>query len=137
VDVLPTLLEWLALPASPSAAGRSLLGALRGEPYDGQSRALYARHSAFGRFEEALVHDGTKFLRTRFPPDGLARRLFDLAADPRELYPLPDLAGAERLLDATAAAPELRIFPRVFEETAPDLRRDLDALGYGGEEGGG
>ena len=135
IDVVPTLLEWLGLPPQAGAPGHSLLGALRGEPYDGAARALYARNSAFGRFEEALVHARKKLLRLRLPASG--QYAFDLAADPREARPLRrELVEQERLLDA-AADPHGLVFPARFELPDDELQEDLRRLGYsGGDEAG-
>ncbi len=112
--------------------GRSLLGAIRGEPYDGKARCLYARNSAFHRLEEAVVHDGLKYVRYREP--GPAQSLFDLAADPRETKPLRrDLAGVERCLTEAAAPGDVHFEAR-FEPPDPELLEKLKGLGYGGED---
>jgi arylsulfatase A-like enzyme len=135
-DVVPTLLEWLGLPPLEGAPGRSLVAAIRGESYDGDSRVLYARNSAFGRLEEATVHEARKFMRYREPPAGpvRARRLFDLRADPREIHPLSEAALNEEAELEAVAAPGALVYPAVFEEPDPALQEQLDALGYGGED---
>jgi arylsulfatase A-like enzyme len=131
VDVTPTLLDWLGLPPLEDAPGASLLGAIRGEPYDGGARELYARNSAFGRLEEALVHDARKLVRYTQPMR--ARSLFDLRADPREERPLTAIRAEDEARLEAAAAQRL-VFPVELGEPAPGLREDLDKLGYGGSE---
>jgi len=132
VDVAPTLLEWLGLAPTPGAPGRSLLAAVRGAPYAGGERALYARNSAFGRVEEALVHEQRKLVRYQVP--WKAERVFDLAQDPREARPLMAVAPDDGALLDAASAPGTLVFPATLGAPPPDLRRDLDALGYGGDE---
>jgi arylsulfatase A-like enzyme len=128
IDVAPTLLEWLGLATLADAPGRSLLGAIRGQTYDGRERVLYAINSAYGRLEEATVHGGHKFMRYSRPLR--ARRLFDLEADPRELRPLLQDDSAEEALLEAAAGPGVLAFPAVFEAVSPGLRAHLEALGY-------
>ncbi len=131
IDVTPTLLDWLGLAPHAGVPGRSLLGAIRGQAYDGAARCLYARNSAFGRFEEAVLQGGLKYMRYRQP--GRALSLFDLAADPRETRPLQrDTADLERCLSEAADAHGV-VYPARFEHPAPDLFEDLRELGYGGE----
>lgn len=132
IDVAPTLLDWLGLPPTPGIPGQSLLAAVRGEPYRGRERALYARNSAFGRVEEALVHEQRKLMRHSAPVR--ARRSFDLADDPREAQPLLGASAEDEALLEHAADPGALLFPAVLGEPPPDLRQDLDALGYGGAE---
>jgi len=133
VDVAATLLEWLGLPP-PVGPGTSLYGAIRGATYDGRARSLYARNSTGGRIEEGLVHAQQKLLRYVEPVDGsvIARRLFDLGADPREVKPLrQDPTPVEALLLEAAGTHGLS-FPARFEELGPELRDKLDDMGYGG-----
>lgn len=131
VDVTPTLLDWLALPPLEDAPGKSLLAAILGQPYDGHARDLYARNSAFGRLEEALVHDSKKLVRYAQPVQ--ARSLFDLATDPREERPLGRITAEDEARLEAAAAQRL-VFPAELGEPDAGLREDLDALGYGGKE---
>lgn len=130
IDVTPTLLEWVGAPAHAGVPGISLLAAIRGAPYDGDARCLYARNSAFHRFEEAVVHAGLKFVRYREP--GPAESWFDLAADPREARPVRRAsADAQRCLAEAAGASGLS-FPARFELPEPGLIEQLKDLGYGG-----
>jgi len=133
VDVVPTLLEWLGLPP-PVGPGASLCAAIHGGAYDGRARSLYARNSTLGRLEESVVHAQQKLLRYHDPADGSvrARRLFDLAGDPREMQVLrQDPSAMEALLEA-AADPHGLSFRASFEELDPELRENLDDMGYGG-----
>jgi arylsulfatase A-like enzyme len=131
VDVAPTLLDWLALPSQGDGPGRSLLPALRGEPYDGRERALYARNETNGRFEEGVVQGGRKLLRYRSPLDGgvLSWRCYDLARDPREERSLPLPADGEAALER-AADPAGLVFPARYEPLDEERRQQLDDLGY-------
>jgi arylsulfatase A-like enzyme len=136
VDVVPTLLEWLGLPPLAAAPGTSLLAALHGGAYDGAARGLYARNETGGRLEESLVHAHQKFMRYRDPRNGavVARRLFDLAHDPREVTNLTlDSAPMETALDA-AADPGALAFPALFSGPDEPLLDKLKGFGYGGED---
>ncbi|MSR61975.1 MAG: hypothetical protein EXS08_05980 [Planctomycetes bacterium] len=135
IDVAATLLDWLGLPP-PLGPGQSLCGAIRGAPYDGRTRALYARNSTGGRLEEGVVHAQQKLLRYHDPVGGavLARHLFDLAADPRETQLLrADTSAMEALLQATAEA-RGGSFPANFEKLDFELEQRLRDLGYAGED---
>lgn len=137
VDVAPTLLAWLGLPPQGPGPGTSLLGAIHGEAYDGESRALYAQNATNGRLDESVVHAGKKFMRYRRPADGPVRlrRLFDLARDPREIRALGgDTSSLEALLDGEAGAHGL-VFEARFEEIDATTRERLSELGYGGGAG--
>ena len=136
VDVTPTLLDWLGIDAHAGAAGTSLLAALRGEPYDGRSRALYARNSAFGRLEDCVVHAGQKCMRyervqRQSVPAHLGRRRFDLDSDPRELRDLGLDSACEALLLEAAGDRGVR-FPAELQAPAPEIESQLHELGYGG-----
>jgi arylsulfatase A-like enzyme len=134
VDVAPTLLEWLGLPAQGAGPGTSLLGAIEGAPYDGASRMLYARNSANAKRDECIVHAGLKFMRHRRPHDGPVRRrrLYDLERDPREMHDLEqDSTAMEALLDE-AADPRGVVFEARLEELDTATLQRLAELGYGG-----
>ncbi len=99
VDVLPTVLEYFAVPAAPATSGRSLLGELRSgsprtEPAFSANRACrsWSRIPA----QAALVQGGYKLVR-QLRPEGAgvdffaapppvfpALQLFNLANDPGE-----------------------------------------------------
>jgi arylsulfatase A-like enzyme len=138
IDVAPTLLEWLDLPPQGPGPGTSLLGAIRGGAYDGEGRALYARNSTGGRFEDCVVHSRRKLMRYRRPDDGavVAARLFDLARDPREEHALKEDAGDLRQLVEVAAGVHGIQYEARFEELDAATLERLDALGYGGAKDG-
>jgi arylsulfatase A-like enzyme len=133
IDVTPTLLEWVGAPPHAGVPGQSLLGALRGAPYDGAARCLYARNSAFRRLEEAVVVGGEKLVRYRAPRAGAS--LFELARDPREARPVRrESPTAERCLEASQSPPGPSFSAR-FETPGEDVLRNLEELGYAGEDG--
>ncbi len=148
VDVVPTLLELLALPgATPPTddlEGRSLSACLRGEelaeePVFAESGRSYyfdrvkrrRRNDVAGRFR-AVVKGRYKLIFTPFADEAEAYELYDVAADPhetRDLYrpqhpALPDLRAA---LEAWMARQgDLEDAPKL----APEDRDALRSLGY-------
>lgn len=139
IDVVPTLLEWLGLDADVERPGISLLAAIReGRPVPAE-RALYARNSAFGEWNDAVVIGRRKDLRFFDLDSGAvrARRAFDLAADPRETRSPaePDAARIDSEFSAVDGDHGLRFEAR-YQGVEPDLEARLRALGYlGGERG--
>ena len=134
VDVAPTLLEWLGLPPQVDGPGASLLGALRGLPYDGEGRVFYARNATGGRFEESVLSAHRKLVHYCDPESETVRAalLYDLAADPRELHGRPGkTTDLERILQE-AAGSHGRSFEARFEEIDPATLERLNDLGYGG-----
>lgn len=101
VDVVPTLLAALGLPADPALPGRDLAPALRGEPLPA---APSFAEEWYGRTHRATVRDGDwKLIRN---PDA---KLYDLSVDPLETRDVaaenPEvLARLEGLLEAYFAA---------------------------------
>jgi len=126
VDVFPTLLDALDLPAPPGLAGRSLLA-----PPD-PARPVFAETSRQARLRAVVVGD-EKLVRDLSTGRD---RLFDLSEDPAERR---DLASARprraaelgRLLDAWLARSGRRgpALPPVRVDAAE--RERLRALGYG------
>lgn len=80
VDVLPTLLDALGLPAEPGIAGRSLWPLLRRGTVPGE-RALFAENTLLGPERKALLRWPHKLV---FDAATRESQLFDLAADPLE-----------------------------------------------------
>ena len=102
VDFVPTLLDLLGLEAPFALPGRSLAGYIRGEAPREDARPVYSRMSAFGVENDALVHDGRKYMRFFDIETGKLRekRIFDLAKDPRETRSLGDAFGdADALIE--------------------------------------
>jgi arylsulfatase A-like enzyme len=134
VDLLPTVLELLGLPAPKWAQGRSLLGVLSGrEPETLLSgRALFSET----RTKEALaaerrmipfpvpafmVRQGSrKLLRYPDPAGGHRYELYDLASDPGELRDLHPTEGA--------TAEDLRALLDGYEAGSRAHRERVDAL---------
>ena len=109
VDLWPTLLDQLGLPARAELPGRSLLATAlgAGTPHDhGVSEV-----SELGRYKKAVVGGEMKYIRTWAPAEG--EELFDLARDPRETENVVADRSAEaqalrRLLDAHVAGAPAR-----------------------------
>jgi arylsulfatase A-like enzyme len=131
MDVLPTVLDALELPAEEGIAGRSLWGAVR-EGTPTEARALVAEGNLYGPERKALVrwpHKVVLNLVTR------ERQLFNLEQDPGETQNRAKEQVA--LLNAllTELQGELRQANRErFRHQAADLdpatRDQLRALGY-------
>jgi arylsulfatase A-like enzyme len=131
IDVLPTALDWLGVPAPSDLAGRSLLPLLKG-PADSTPPTAYGESIEFAR-----VFAGTplRFLRRGnwkyiHQPEP---ELYDLARDPGEQQNLvssqPDRVAAlrkelETLLRTATAATD------AATDVAPEERQRLAALGY-------
>ncbi len=130
VDVCPTLLQSLGLPAIRSVSGRSLTGALRGEPLS--PVACYAEsdepyQEARCASLRALITADKKFIRSPIA------EFYDLKEDPGELRNLaadqPELA---RRMDEELRAWEERMQRRSAVDLAltSQERRTLSSLGY-------
>lgn len=152
VDVVPTLLDWVAVDAPGEAfAGRAIEGLERdGQPFRWEDyeptrwpdmeRPIYASGIAYGPEQLAVLEDGWKYIWHENSGDSV---LFDLREDPAERDPVADSkvpAGLERAMD--------RYFEwyssKGFE--APDLTdeqlEELKGVGYlqgaeSGDDGGG
>jgi arylsulfatase len=135
VDVFPTLVELLGLPAPAGVLdGRSLAGALSGSA--ASDRDLYAEvHHAEddprGREPAmyAVVRGRWKYVHR--PVSG-RHELFDLAADPAELANLyaPDHPEAQRLQRELEALGALGGGAAALEELDPEQVQSLRELGY-------
>jgi arylsulfatase A-like enzyme/tetratricopeptide (TPR) repeat protein len=141
VDVAPTLLDLLGLPAMPGAEGRSLLPAIDGRaagaPAPTYSETYVPRlHYGFAALM-SLRRGSKKFVLAPEP------ELYDLASDPGESRNLvnedPATARAMREeLEALIAAKGKQGSGSGAVSPAPldtEARRRLESLGYGGGAG--
>lgn len=95
-DVMPTLLEAAGVAVPDSVTGRSLLGAIRGEPW---REFLQGEHSPCYALEPAMHYltDGKE--KYIWFPATRGEQFFDLTTDRNELHNLAaDPAGAERVV---------------------------------------
>jgi arylsulfatase A-like enzyme len=142
VDLLPTVLDLLGLPAKPDVQGQSLAGALRG--LDGNStsrgaasalspdRELYLQTfpPEAGADKRALLRGRWKLITTE--PGG-RRELYDLAGDPAELVDRsaerPDLVNP---MAARLAELERLVGRPAVQGPRPDAvsQEQMRALGY-------
>lgn len=130
VDVAPTVLDLLGLPALREADGHSLAPLLRGEKgnaYDYEIESFFAAHSYGWAPLRALVRRGYKYV------EAPRAELYRLDADPGESHNLAD-AEARR---TSALARRLRALVSGDEVSSthvePELaehRRRLESLGY-------
>jgi choline-sulfatase len=149
VDVMPSVLEYFAIPAAPAISGRSRLGELRGgapSPAPLFCANLACRNWSRIPAQAALIQGGYKLVR-QFPqkaagPDFFvvpppvfpALQLFHLARDPGEMRDLaaefPQITASmnarlQRFLDARPARG-----PERSEALPDDTLNILRSLGY-------
>ena len=132
VDILPTLLELLGLPASTDLAGHSLVASMRGSA---RGRPAVLGEVRFHSPWESLETRAWKLLRS--PASGTIR-LFDLLADPTEQHdvarghPEVVLELETRLRDRVRAAETKgrRLSGARATELSPAELRRLKDLGY-------
>jgi choline-sulfatase len=140
VDLVPTILETLGLPPAPNLDGVSLIGTLQGRPPGVPAHTI----TEFLDRHRAVRVGSWKMLASA----GGTRRLFNLKTDPGERRDLAAEASVARrmceqhLAEALATPAKLARFrdlranPRRFAvgkvKADPELRRQLEALGYFG-----
>jgi arylsulfatase A-like enzyme len=135
VDVLPTILEYLRLPAPRQLQGESFLSLIH-RPGTGRTRPVWAQWPRLKKpGPESLRLEHWKLIENG---RSAGVQLFDLVTDPRELR---DLASAEAvqvgrmreiLARLSALSLELRAGSAAGEAVAisPELEQQLRALGY-------
>jgi len=138
VDLAPTLLDALDVPAPASFKGRSLMPLLRGgqlteSPLISETeRSLEGLHRLAlrrGRFKYILTTSRDRALR----PPVLKEELFDLEADPHELHRIASAPDLERLRRETLAylvkarSESGQLLPA---DLSPEELERLRALGY-------
>jgi arylsulfatase A-like enzyme len=121
VDIAPTLLDYLGVPA-PASDGHSLRPALEGGDFDPE-RALYAGSLAFGPRLTAVVRGGWKGIAG----EGIPPLYYDLARDPRERTPRGDPGGIAALIAAYGAQARSASAPLSLDDESV---RALQAIGY-------
>jgi len=136
LDVVPTVLDVLGLPAPETLPGRSL----REEPSGARRGAPRPRIAQYSPVTHCLEMDGWKLIRGRTVGSRAPLQLFDLRADPGEQHDLsaeqPDrVAALGKLLDDWLAqwpVPEVDL----SQAGGVDARtlQDLNALGYAGDK---
>lgn len=143
IDIVPTVLDLLGLPVPEGVQGRSLRPLLEGAEETAEPVHAFAEHTNVSRESKALRTGRLKLIysypRSKGPLEERSLALFDLVADPGESRDLaaeqPELA---RLLEAQLLEILGRGSTASFEEEVPadidpELRRELEALGYLGD----
>ena len=129
VDLLPTILDALALPVPTGLAGRSLMpAAARGGPDGGVEVYFEALSASLNRGWAPLagiIHGGFKYIDLPSP------ELYDLQADPQESRNLA-ASNAERAADLRARLDDFRTAkpPQAARQESAEARERLRALGY-------
>lgn len=121
VDIAPTLLDYLGVPA-PASDGQSLRAALEGGDFDPQ-RPLYAGALAFGPRLTAVVRGDWKGIAG----GGIRSLYYDLARDPRERTPRADPGGVAELIAGYGAQDRSASAPLSLDDESV---RALQAIGY-------
>ncbi|HEY8155856.1 MAG TPA: sulfatase [Myxococcota bacterium] len=141
VDVMPTILDLLGLPASPDRIGRSLVPLLDGA--ESEPRLAWSEiphHALIDPGVRWSVRTGSyKLILTPPPPGGSAQlELYDLRADAQERSNLAardparraelmqQLRSLSRELNASGAA----VYREASEQPDPALQERLRSLGY-------
>ncbi len=137
VDVLPTVLDLLAIEIPEDLDGRNLATALRGEPIEaseGYAETLLPRLRFGGPERYSFRRGNWKLLREIAPDGSRSERLFDLVGDPGERHDRAAALPAVR--DALAAALDRRMSASATlgqasgpAELDPETESALRALG--------
>lgn len=139
VELMPTMLELLGLPAVPSS-GPSFAPLARLQAMD-SGRAVHSQFSRINGVDDSITLNGLRLLRTESRAE-VKLALFDLKADPFEANDLaaergPSVQGLLKLLDRRRAEAETwrKRYPAGNGSTlSKEDEEDLRALGYLGED---
>ena len=128
VDVLPTILDALAVPIPADLDGESLLPLVEGQRRRAQATYFEALSSTLGRGWAPLygvVRDRFKFVDVPIP------ELYDLTADPHERHNIAEMQPA-RLQEMRALLSQLRRTDRgpAQQTESAETRARLRSLGY-------
>jgi choline-sulfatase len=130
IDVAPTVLDLLGLPALPDADGRSLVPAMRGAriaPRDYEMETFYPSYSYGWAPLSALVAGPFKYVQAPRP------ELYELPTDPRETKNIVRAKADRTKALAAALADRTKgdATPQPAEDEEMNERRDrLASLGY-------
>lgn len=131
IDVLPTVLDVLGLPAHAAAQGRSLAPLWNGHPLP--ARTLFAEEDAYVLLVAAFAPP----YKWIFSTNGGATQAFDLMRDPNETRDLASALGdrgepvlAEFRSMCAAGAREPTPAPPMDQSVREKLNAQLRALGY-------
>ena len=126
IDVAPTILDFLHIPAPAQFVGSSLLGHTQQQVY---SETFYV-YNAFGWSPlRALRNGGIKYIDAPHP------ELYDLQGDPQEMHNLIAARPAEAQALRAAMSRLLARYPAIATESkdtpeSPQARAVLRSLGY-------
>ncbi|MDG2303221.1 MAG: sulfatase [Candidatus Binatia bacterium] len=134
VDLAPTLLELVGQSAPEDIDGRSLAGALRGEPLEDRlyfaemNEPLWDKDPTEIRRRDVAVYEGD----VKAVHDRKGSRAFDLAADPLAQSPLPAESRPQRVAELEALAEAYHVGRRDHSGQVKDpaVAEELRALGY-------
>jgi arylsulfatase A-like enzyme/Flp pilus assembly protein TadD len=130
VDLLPTILDALAMPVPEGLPGRSLIAVAAGTPAGATTSYFEALSGRLNRGWAPLhgvIQDRTKYVDLPMP------EIYDLGSDPHELQDLAGRAG-RRVDELKAVLASLRSAERPIDRRKESLetRERLRALGYVG-----
>ncbi len=140
LDVVPTVLDLLGLPADVTLPGRSLRQGPGSSPASSPGPDARPRVAQYAPETHSIEVGGLKLIRGRtFGVDAPVLQLFDLRADPGEHHDLSaahpeSVASLGRMLDEWLAR-----WPAAARLPSPDAAidartlQDLEALGYAGD----
>jgi arylsulfatase A-like enzyme len=138
VDLAPTLLDALGIPAPSSFQGRSLLPLLRGEGFKPLPAFSEVEVTNNNEYQKISVREGHRvyILRVRrgheIHPEVLKEELFDLETDPHEQHSL-NISRQEPLRShavAFLADARAHAAPQLGARVPVDIQERLRAIGY-------